>query len=216
MSSDQVSCEWVLDSIELLIDGDLSRQESAAFEEHVAGCSACAEELEFARGVVTSLRALERHACPSGVSTRAEAAARAAAATSLRARLAGWFAPHADVLRRPAMMAMMVLVVAAGIFVVTQRAGLERSGSGEFSQADIEAAARDARAAFAYIGRYSRRTGRLLRDDVIGNRVIPPMQRAMVDSRKEVVNERIVPVVERAVMDALFVETIERIRKPNQ
>ena len=219
MSSERhINCHWVLERIDARIDDDLVAEEAVAFDRHVADCPECAQELSFARNVVSELRGLPEHPCPPGLVEEAQARARAIAghasghAPSLRERIAGWFEPRIEVLFRPAMVAMVVVVAAVSVFVISQRQPQEEAG-GDYSQAEIKAAALQARVAFAYIGRYSQRTGQLLRKDVMAKRVVPQVERALVESRQVVIDQRLVPTVERAVLDALFVETRNRIHR---
>jgi hypothetical protein len=117
-----------------------------------------------------------------------------------------------EVFLRPAMAAMVVVVVAVGVFVLSNHDRSPRVPSG-YSAAEIEEAAREARIAFAYVGRYTRAPVRVLREDVIAERVAPAMGEALMESRREVVERALVPAVEDAVLDALFVETTPRINR---
>jgi hypothetical protein len=120
-----------------------------------------------------------------------------------------------EVLLRPAMLAMILVVVATGVFVLSNRERVAPT-SDLYSDAEIEAAAREAMIAFAYVGKYSRRTGRLLRKDVIAERVAPRVAAAMSESQRRVIDRALVPAVEEAVLNALFVETRPRIIEPNK
>ena len=204
-------CEWVRERIEAWLDGELDRPGADRFERHVGECPDCDAQIELGRSVLATLRSLPAVACPGGLVERAAAVAEGSRTRpTLRERLAGWFEPHREVLLRPAMVAMILVVIAAGVFVLTGRNGMN-GDTDPYSRAEVEAAAQDAMIAFAYVGRYTRRTGSVLRREVVAERIAPRIERALSESRRHVVDDVLVPAVERAVLDALFVETIPRI-----
>jgi len=202
-------CDWVLETMESWLDGDLEPADAARFQRHVAGCDACRSEAGRAREVTEALRSLPMRECPPEVVERAAAAARAGK-TPLRDRIAGWLGPRVEIFLRPAMVAMLLVVVAAGVFVIANR-GRVSGPQSPYTQAEIEEAAAQARLAFAYVGYYSRRAGRVISDEVMAQRVVPDVEDALARSGREVIDETIVPSVEEAVLQALFVETIPRM-----
>ena len=212
----RIDCEWVQERIDPYLDGEASRDEAAALEQHTATCASCASEVNFARALTSELRALPAHTAPAGIVDRAEAAARGAAAPSspsLGERAAAFlgerFARHFDGVTRPAMAAMILVVVAAGVFVISQRGRVPAEQNG-YTEAEVAAAAVQARLAFAYVGHYARRPVEVLRRDVMADRVVPRIERAMTQSLGGVMQERLVPAVEAAVLEALFVEVRPR------
>ena len=113
---------------------------------------------------------------------------------------------HARRTRWVAAVAALVVVAAVGVW----RNARERPAPVTSSDVDpqaIEQASRDAALALAYVGKYTRRTGQLIRDDVIGVRVVLPMHRAFVTSREAVIDDAIVPGVKRAIDESGFGET---------
>jgi anti-sigma factor RsiW len=219
--NERIDCEWVQDRIDLYIDGDAGGDEALALEQHAAGCEDCTSEIDFARALKSELRALPAHTAPAGVVERAQAAARAAAASSsppLRERVAAFLgaqvARHFEGMLRPAMAAMIIVVVAAGVFVVSQRDRVPTAQNG-YTDAEIAAAAQQARVAFAYVGRYTQRPVQVISNDVMEDRVVPRMQKAMTQSLGGVMEERIVPAVEGAVLETLFVEFRPRLIPSN-
>jgi len=222
MPHDQrIDCEWVQDRIDLYLDGEAGRDETAALERHAAACADCTAEIDFARTLTSELRALPAHTAPAGIVERAEAAARAATASSspslgerVVAFLGAHVARHFDGVMRPAMAAMILVVVAAGVFVISQRGRVPAERNG-YTEAEIAAAAEQARVAFAYVGHYAQRPVQVLRKDVMADRVVPRMQNAMTQSLGGVMQERLVPAVEGAVLEALFVEIRPRLIPSN-
>ena len=55
------------DHVDAFLDGDLARAEVAAFEAHLPGCAACADEVTLARRLHAGLRALPAEPCPDDV-----------------------------------------------------------------------------------------------------------------------------------------------------
>ena len=101
-------------------------------------------------------------------------------------------------------------MVVAGVFVISQRGRVPTEQNG-YTEAEVAAAAEQARAAFAYVGYYARRPVTALRKDVMADRVVPRIERAMTQSLGDVMEETLVPVVEAAVLEALFVEIRPRL-----
>ena len=115
---------------------------------------------------------------------------------------------------RPAMAAMVLVVIATGVFVISQRGRVPTEQNG-YTEAEIAAAAEQARVAFAYVGHYTRRPVIVLRKDVMADRVVPRIERAMTQSLGGIMKETLVPVVEGAVLEALFVEIRPRLIPSN-
>jgi hypothetical protein len=178
-SSDK--CSWFLDRIELYVDGELAGDELASFEGHAGSCAACREELSLATAVVGKLRALPLQRCPEHVVE--EAAARAGDEEPLIRRLLGWLGGRGDHALRPAMAVMVVVIVAATVFVMSRHEQSPFNGNGdvEYTEQEIELAKIDAQLAFAYLGRYSRRTGEIIKKEVIQDRVMKPLGKTIVD-----------------------------------
>jgi anti-sigma factor RsiW len=166
----------VLDRIESYLDEDLSPADLKRFQSHLDGCESCGRELAFATRVVGELRSLPTLSAPDSV-TEAVAAAVESARPTLSARIAAWIDELWSLARRPAMATMIVFLIAAGVFVFTQRQRAQR-----VSEAEIEEATRETLLAFAYIGKYSRMTGHIVRDEVI-DEVVQPLGRAMIETR---------------------------------
>lgn len=220
-SNERRDCGWILERIDLYVDAETDAAETKAIERHAGTCADCAAEIELARRITSELRSLPTHSAPAGIVERAEAAARAAAASSspsLRERVAAslgaWARRHFEGMMRPAMAVMLLVVLAAGVFVITQRHRVPATQNG-YTQAQIEEAAREARVAFAYVGYYTQRPMEALREDVMADRVLPRMERAMTESIGDVMEDSVVPAVEEAVLQTLFVEFRPRMIPSN-
>jgi anti-sigma factor RsiW len=187
MSKIDDKCPWFQDRIDLYLDQELDRTASDAFERHVETCAACKEELSLAADVVNELRSLPTQRCPERVVD--EAMQRAGGETprhSIR-RVLGWLGGRSVLTMRPAMAAMILVVLAATIFVLTQHEQSPLNGNAgqqsaaEHSEKELELAKLDAMLAFAYLGKYSRRTGEIVKENVITNRVVRPLGRTIVE-----------------------------------
>lgn len=189
MPASSQNCSWIQARIEAYVDGELHGDELSAVEGHLAACDSCSRELDLARSLVNELRALPALECPETVAE--EAAARAGAYPGQRESTNKWF----DRLRgrlggisvlvpRPAMAAVIVVIVAATVFVLTQHEQsplkIGQNGS-ELTEKDVELAKLDVQLAFAYLGKYSRRTGEIIRKDIIAERVMKPVGKTIVD-----------------------------------
>ncbi|MCK5438525.1 MAG: zf-HC2 domain-containing protein [Gemmatimonadetes bacterium] len=213
-NENRINCAWIHERIEPWLDGDLDREDALTLERHIDGCSDCTAEVEFARSVSATLRSLPVLECPPGPVERAIAETAATRASWLE-RVRRWLKPRLEVLLRPAMVAMILVVIATGVFVVSNHERVAPT-SDLYSDAEVETAAGEAMIAFAYVGKYSRRTARVLRKDVIGERVAPIVAEAISKSQRHVVERALVPAVEEAVLNALFVETRPRIIRSNK
>lgn len=180
------NCRWVQDRMDSYVDGELHGSELSEFEQHADACGSCRSDLALARSVADGLRALPALQCPPRVVD--EAAARvepAPKADSLMDRLTGWFAGKTAYLPRPAMAAVVVVIVAAVVFVLLQQERFpfeDREGPQlAVTEQEAELAKLDVMLAFAYLGKYSRKTGDIISNEVIGERVLKPVGKTVVD-----------------------------------
>jgi len=187
MSKIDDKCSWFQDRIDLYIDQELDRADNDAFERHVETCAACKEELSLAADVVSELRSLPTQRCPERVVD--EAMQRASGETPQHPirRVLGWLGGRPVLTMRPAMAAMILVVLAASVFVLTRHEQSPFNGNAgqqsvaEHSDKELELAKLDAMLAFAYLGRYGRRTVEIVREDVITNRVVRPLGKTIVE-----------------------------------
>jgi anti-sigma factor RsiW len=179
-------CAWTQDRIDPFVDGELDGEDLAAFEDHLEGCDSCRRELELATAVVGELRSLPALPCPNRVVDEAAARVGADAAGRGRAwreRLRDLLAAKPVFVPRPAMAAVLIVIVAATVFVLSQHEQSPFNGGGEVTMTEQEAelAKLDVMLAFAYLGKYSRKTGEIITKDVIGERVMKPVGRSVID-----------------------------------
>jgi hypothetical protein len=168
-------CLWTLDRIDPYLEGDLATEEIAKFEGHLAGCHDCREELALAQAVLRELRALPALECPPRIAEDAAAAFGTNNRESLVRRLIGWFGGRNVFVPRPAMAVMVLVIAAVSVFVLSQHQQSPFNRGPEYTEEELELAKLDAMLAFAYLGKFSRRTGEILKNDVINDRVIKPL-----------------------------------------
>jgi anti-sigma factor (TIGR02949 family) len=195
------ACAWARERMEAWLDGELPAAEAERFARHLDGCGACAREAALARHVVSELRALPPLACPETIMARVEARrSRGAPAPRPLARLRGWLDERVAVLARPAMATMLVALAAISVFVLTQRDRLP-GGAGDYTRAEVETARAEVMVAFAYVGKYSRMTGSILREEM-DQGLVKSMDRAMDEAEARVVAEVLVKPIRRAVVES--------------
>ncbi len=170
MSSREPSCDWVLDRLDAFVDGvesDLSDDERLAVASHLESCASCAREFALAERVRDELRGMAIPSAPPSVVDRAERAAASAGSNV--------------VALRPRARARRWLPVAAAALVLVSAVWVERDRRRAHELA-VEEAAREAGVAFAYFNKYARRTGVIVEDEVIEQRLLAPVERAIQKS----------------------------------
>lgn len=167
MDSHEPSCEWVREHLEVLVDDDVDSTpaERVALEHHVAACDACARELAWARRVRDELRAMAFASVSTAVVEQAERQIRAASPAVVPLR------PPVRRFRRAFIVAAAAIVIVA-VTVADQRRRAAR-------EVAVEEAAREAAVAFTYLGKYTRRAGEIVESEVIEQRLLLPVGKAM-------------------------------------
>lgn len=184
-SSYEHTCGWVLDHIEPYIDDDVSPAERERLEAHVARCASCAAELVLARRVVGELRALPVHEAPEWVTAAARARVLAAdPAGGDGGRFAALLESLLGARLRAAATAVVLAATAIALWwALAPGPHVTRSPQPQYTQKQIETAAQEAQLALAYVDKYSRMTTRIIRQDVIEDGVVEPIQRALQEKR---------------------------------
>jgi len=188
-SSNKKTCSWVDERIDLFIDDELSQDESAALSGHIEECKGCAEDIAFARSMLAELHALPEHRCPGGVVSRAASEIEHRSLT-IGERVGAWIDTQLSTLLRPAMAAMVVIAVVVGVFVMSQRGSINKNDT-----MTAEAASNEVKMAFAYVGKYTMRADKIFREDVMGGRVVPAMDKAMRESGSSAFSMGIMPAM---------------------
>lgn len=176
----QSPCEWMQERIDAYCDGDLSPAESAVANQHLSRCAACAEELQLARQVAGSLRALPAMTCPDSIPDAVRARIGASGNAQWGVTPWPWYYRWQEFFKRPA----VIGVATALLFVViTAVLGNQQKPQPEFTQAEIENAELDAKLALAYLSRCTDRADATVRKDVFEQGLIAPIMRAVKRER---------------------------------
>jgi hypothetical protein len=167
MPSNDRSCGWVLERLDAFVDGaesDLSDDDRERVARHVESCADCARELALAQEIHSSLSEMAFREAPASVIDRAqieiESTPRNVVALRPRPRALRWV---------PAAAAALLLIGAVWIERDQRRA----------EEVAIAQATHDAAIAFAYLNKYVRRTGDIVEDEVIEQRLLNPVEKAM-------------------------------------
>jgi hypothetical protein len=112
--------------------------------------------------------------------------------TTRSGRFWDWFGKRGLLTPRPMMATLAVVFVLAAVFVLSryEHSRFEISPRTEpvqehdpYSDADLEQAKQDVVLAFAYVEKFSRKTGHIVREDVFGERIVTPVLKAVVTAR---------------------------------
>jgi anti-sigma factor (TIGR02949 family) len=162
-----MDCENATQWIEPYLDGDLPVSEADHLASHLEICPACTRELRLARQVQQGLRAMPQLTCPAAVSSEVQQR------IDEPRRLRLWTSGPALPLRgwRPAgalAVAAMLLIAALTVF---------DSAETDPSAREVALAERQVRWTLAYLGQVGQRTGITVRDGVIRDRVVAPLEK---------------------------------------
>lgn len=180
MTAEFDQCAWFQDRVDAYLDGTLDTGDIARFDTHRNQCPGCDRELAYAGALLESLRALPRLAAPPSVMRRVQQAMRVESRppAPLHARIAAWLDPVRSAVWRPATAVILATFVLMTVFSVRQQ-DPEKLAIDRYADTEIQAAANEVLIAFAYVNRYSRYAGTLLRDDVMAARVLPHIAHAL-------------------------------------
>lgn len=169
---------WMEARIEAYVDGDLPAAERERFEATVAADPAWRVEVRAANAVRAGLRALPHASAPPAVAAaalrRIEQIERQDRREAVRR---AWGQAWAATWRPALAMGVLVAAVVTSTFVGPAPRPL--NATREPSAAEVQRAVQEARWALAYLSDVGRKTGVLVRKDVIGARVVAPAESAL-------------------------------------
>lgn len=170
-------CRRIDDLAEPYVDGELDETEHARVERHLKSCGTCRARVELARDIQHGLRALPTLVCPAEVTASVIEATEGASPASARVLHGPWW-------RRPTAVRAAMLAAAAILAVTiassfrTERLPTPPPVSTHQAEAVAQAEA-DVKLALAYLGRIGERTGTIVREDVLEQRVATPVLRSV-------------------------------------
>lgn len=167
--------DWMDARVEAYLDGALSVGEEARFEQGLAVDADWDAELFLARQIRDGLRALPDPVCPPHVTEAVLAQVRREARTSWIEQFHAWMQQQFTALWQPAlaMTVVLLLVVSASLI------GRPAPPAPTYADAEVEQALAEVKMALGYLSEVSRQTGKVVRDDVIAERVVGNVQHAL-------------------------------------
>ncbi len=178
--------DWMDARVEAYLDEVLPTDEQARFEHALAADADWEAELFLARQIRDGLHALPQPVCPPRVTDAVLAQVRRQAQVSWIDRLQGWIEQQWLALWQPALaMAVLLLLVVSATLIgrPTQQA--------TYADAEVERAMQEVQWALAYLSEVGRQTGKVVRDEVIAERVVLTVQDAFnTRQRKSDTTER--------------------------
>ena len=187
-----LSCSRARVLLDAYIDGDLSPVRTSSVENHLAGCSACRDEVQAAQRVRTALRQMPPREMPVRELPARESTARGLFAGELPAPAAAAPGPAAQpqasrspvtALRQPGhrpqwWRPLAVAALLAGVVLGAVRV-FDRPTETPVTTADVARAELQVRWVMARLGEINRRTSARVREDVIEKSVVGPSARAV-------------------------------------
>lgn len=167
--------DWMDAHVEAYLDGDLAVDERADFEHGLAAGSDWEAELFLAGQIRDGLRALPRPACPPRVTEAVLAQVRREVHATWKDQFRNRLQQQLGALWQPAlaMTVLLLLVVSAALI------GRPAQPQDTFAEAQVQQALVEVQWALGYLSEVSRETGKVVRDEVIADRVVSPVQQAL-------------------------------------
>jgi len=167
MTNNNHNQDWYEDRVEAYVDGDLSADEHARFEERLGSDTTLQQSVNDARAVVSTLRTVRGAACPDDVTLRVLQQVRESEAAKQPAVRADRSAVvhRLPLLRRVPM--RTVAVAAAACLAALLFLKQPNSPAQTYSDAEVQQALREAKYALAIVSNASRETVRTIRMDAM-------------------------------------------------
>ena len=168
--------DWMDARVEAYLDDALPDDERARFEQRLD--EDWHAELFLARQIRDGLQTLPDLECPPHVTSAVLAQTRREARASWIERFHAWMQQQVTAFWQPAlaMTVVLVLVVSASI--------IGRPNDPPPTDREVAQALAEVKLALGYLSEASRQTGKVVRDDVIAERVVGPVQEAL-NARQE-------------------------------
>lgn len=170
-------------ALEAYLDGDLSETDARGLEAYAASDDDAGRELRLARLMQQHLRQMPQPICPPEVTRAVLSTVRADARRSFGRRLRDAASLSWSTILRPSL-AMGVFIGAVVAAALIGRPAADNPAtpvtvSAEATPQEVEQALTDAKWALAYLSNVGRRTATTIRDDVLEEHVVQPVNRAL-------------------------------------
>ncbi len=167
-------CPWLNENVERFLDGELNPSETSIAEEHLATCTLCAQQVEFAGQISSTLRTLPIVDCPDSVT---EAVYEKVAVSALKRSMQGfdWGRLFTPPVWRPA----LIGVVSVGLVALIAVIGGRRDVVPAYTARDLARARVEAKWALRLVNQVGERAGAQMRNELLNPRVIRPVIRAV-------------------------------------
>jgi len=163
--------DWLDDRIEAFLDGDLSPEEAAAFDEVALMDENLAREMKISQSISTSLGMTADLECPDEVVRNVMAHVKRDVRRSYVQRLMDGILDLPILRPKPAFaMALLVIVVLSSTLISRRTTGTDP---------EVTQALADVKLALAYLSDVGRTTGTTVGQDVIGPHVVGPMSKSL-------------------------------------
>lgn len=170
-------------AIDAYLDGDLAAPEARRLEAFAEIDENAARELRFARLVQQRLHAMPQPACPPDVTRAVLSMARAEAREGFFERLrTAAILSWSTILRPSLAVGVLIGVIVAGALIgrsPVDETQIAASEGYEATPEEIAQGLNDAKWALAYLSDVGRRTATTIRDDVLDQHVVQPVNRAL-------------------------------------
>ncbi len=169
-------------SLDAYLDGELSETDARRIEAFAASDEEAGRELRVALMVQQRFRRLPQPTCPPEVTRAILSAARDDARRGFAVRLREAATLSWSTVLRPSLVTGIfigAIVVAALVGRPSGDPGIPISAADEATPQEVEQALNDAKWALAYLSDVGRRTATTIRDDVLDQHVVQPVNRAL-------------------------------------
>lgn len=165
--------------IEAYVDDEVSPSERGQLEAFVASDPDARDELQLARTLKRRLGALPQPQCPPDVTRAVLSAARSDVRRTFVERLRAAMAASWTTVVRPSLAVGVLVAVVVGGALITMPADDPAPTEAVASTEEVDRALDEAKWALAYISNLGRETATSIRDDVLDERVVRPVNRAL-------------------------------------
>lgn len=171
--------DWMDARVEAYLDGVLPDDERLRFERGLAAEAEWEAEVFLADRIRQGLRALPDPECPPHVAAAVLAQVRQEQRASWMAQLKAWLQQQVTALWQPALAMTMVLLLVVSAALIGRSETEENFAGNVPPSSEVQQALAEVQWTLGYLSGVSRQTGRVVRDEVITDHVVSPVQEAL-------------------------------------